>query len=77
MNVITAFLLFFLVAWAFNPVVQPRVVTVVAGSPAEAAGIQPGDAFTSIDGRSYSLIDLGGDPWSGFMSYLARRPGNR
>jgi regulator of sigma E protease len=47
MNVITAFLLFFLVAWAFNPVVQPRVVTVVAGSPAEAAGIQPGDAFTS------------------------------
>ena len=75
MNVITAFLLFFVVAWAFNPVVQPKVVTVVSGSPAEAAGIQPGDAFTSVDGRTYSLIDLGGDPWSGFMDYLASKAG--
>jgi regulator of sigma E protease len=75
MNVITAFLLFFVVAWAFNPVVQPKVVTVISGSPAEVAGIQPGDAFTSIDGRTYSLIDLGGDPWSGFMDYLASKAG--
>jgi regulator of sigma E protease len=75
MNVITAFLLFFLVAWAFNPVVQPKVDAVVKGSPAEVAGIKPGDAFTSIDGQSYSLIDLGGDPWAGFMGYLASKAG--
>jgi len=75
MNVVTAFLLFFVVAWAFNPVVRPHVAAVVADSPAALAGIQPGDSLASIDGRSYSLVDLGGDPWSAFMQYLASRQG--
>jgi regulator of sigma E protease len=75
MNVVTAFLLFFLVAWAFNPVVRPHVTAVVDGSPAALAGIKAGESLTSIDGKSYSLIDLGGDPWAAFQSYLASRAG--
>ncbi len=75
MNVITAFVLFFVVAWAFNPVVRPHVASVVADSPAALAGIQPGDSLASIDGRSYSLVDLGGDPWSAFMNDLAAQEG--
>jgi regulator of sigma E protease len=75
MNVVTAFLLFFLVAWAFNPVVRPHITSVEPGSPAELAGIQPGESLATIDGRSYSLVDLGGDPWSAFVADLAAHSG--
>jgi regulator of sigma E protease len=75
MNVLTAFLLFFFVGWLFNPVVQPKVEQVVIGSPAEQAGIKTGDSLVSIDGQAYSLLDLGGDPFNGFMNYLHSRAG--
>lgn len=34
-----------------RPVIEPRVDEVVAGSPAEVAGLRRGDVFVSVDGR--------------------------
>ncbi len=76
MNVLAAFVLFFVVAWLFNPVVRPHVTEVVPDSPAAAAGLQAGDSIVSIDGRQYSLVDLGGDPWTAFQGYLASKEGH-
>jgi regulator of sigma E protease len=53
MNLVVALFLFFVVAWAFNPLVESSIASVQAGSPAAAAGIQSGDTIVSIDGRSY------------------------
>jgi regulator of sigma E protease len=46
----------------------PTVSTVVAGSPAEAAGFRPGDEIRGVDGRS---IGSGND----FVEYVESRPG--
>jgi regulator of sigma E protease len=54
MNLLVAMFLFFVVAWAFNPVVESSIASVVPNSPASAAGIQSGDSIVSIDGRSYA-----------------------
>src|ERR1035437_4041413 len=54
MNLLTALFLLFIVAWAFTQV--------VAGSPAESVGLQPGDALVSIDGRTHSILEFGTDP---------------
>jgi regulator of sigma E protease len=53
MNLLSAAVLFFIVAWVFNPIVQPTIAQVQAGSPAAAAGLQAGDTLISIDGRTY------------------------
>ena len=34
-----------------KPVIEPVVATVVAGSPADVAGFQPGDRFVSVEGN--------------------------
>src|ERR1035437_1654051 len=62
MNLLTALFLLFIVAWVFNPVVRPTITQVVAGSPAESVGLQPGDALISIDGRTHSILEFGTDP---------------
>jgi regulator of sigma E protease len=61
MNVLTAVLLLFVVAWAFNPVVQPTITAVVADSPAAKAGLVAGDSLISIDGRTHSLLEFSSD----------------
>jgi regulator of sigma E protease len=61
MNLLVAIFLFFIVAWAYNPVVQPTIDQVVANSPAASAGIQAGETIVSIDGRTYprsSVLEL-------------------
>jgi len=60
MNVLMAFVLFFVVAWAFNPVVEPTIGSVVTGSPAAAVGLQAGDTLISIDGRTHSVLEFSG-----------------
>ena len=62
MNVLTAVLLLFVVAWAFNPVVQPTITAVVTDSPAAKAGLVAGDSLISIDGRAHSILEFGSDP---------------
>ena len=53
MNLLVAMFLFFVVAWAFNPIVESSIASVQANSPAAAAGLQSGETILSIDGRSY------------------------
>jgi regulator of sigma E protease len=58
MNLLLAAFLFFVVAWAFNPVVQPTISSVQANSPAASIGLQSGDSIVSIDGRTYARASV-------------------
>ncbi len=50
------------------PVVRPRVMQVLAGGAAEAAGVQPGDTIRSVDGRAVA------DP-PDFVQYIEKHAG--
>jgi regulator of sigma E protease len=75
MNVLTALVLLFIVAWVFNPVVQPTVTAVVSGSPAESAGLKAGDSLISIDGRTHSILEFGTDPTESWRQDLLSHGG--
>lgn len=49
------------------PVVRPRVMQVVEGGPAQAAGFQPGDTIRSVDGKPVA------DPQD-FVQYIEKHP---
>ena len=51
MNLLLAFLIFTVIAWLATPFVGLRFFEVQPGSPAAAAGLQPGDAILAIDGQ--------------------------
>lgn len=50
------------------PALLPVIDTVVAGSPAEAAGFQPGDQVLTADGEAMAL-------WMDWVNYVRARPG--
>jgi regulator of sigma E protease len=52
----------------YTPPVEPVVDEVVAGSPAEAAGLQSGDRILATDGRAMTL-------WDEWVDYVQARPG--
>jgi regulator of sigma E protease len=63
MNLVLAFLIFWLVAWLANPTVGLEVREVQADSPAAAAGILVGDRIVSIDGAPFDYFGgTGGAP---------------
>ena len=52
-NLLFAWAIFFVIFMGYgNPVLLPEIGEVQTGSPAEAAGIRPGDRIVSIDGHS-------------------------
>ncbi len=56
-NVVFAFFVFFVVFWAYGkqePVEGPRIGGVLAGAPADEAGLKLGDLILSVDGREIS-----------------------
>ena len=55
MNLVTALVIFTLIAWIATPLIGVRVPTVDPASPAERAGIRPGDSIITVDGRSYEF----------------------
>lgn len=63
MNVALAFVIFAGIALVGDPTLGVRAGLVQAGSPAEVAGLRPGDVIESVDGRyfgafgSYTLLD--------------------
>jgi len=50
------------------PAVEPRIEQVVAGSPAEQAGIRPGDLVRAVDGKSV-------DSWDAWVTVVRANPG--
>jgi len=60
MNLLTAFLIFTLIAWLATPYQGVRFFEVQPGSPAATAGLQPGDAILAVNGVQHEFFG-GGD----------------
>jgi regulator of sigma E protease len=78
MNLLTAVVLMFIVAWVFNPVLEPNVGSVQMGSPAEAAGLHAGDILVSVNGSAHTspLLDFGApDPSAPMRDQLLANQG--
>jgi len=56
MNVVLAFLLFFVVAWFFGPAESVSNVYVLDGGAAQAAGLHSGITIESLDGQHYGFM---------------------
>ena len=56
MNVVAAFLLFWVVAWFFNPTVVLNANYIIPGGAAATAGLPAGVKVDSIDGQHYGFI---------------------
>lgn len=55
MNLVLSLLIFTAIAWLFTPYLGIKVYAVVPGSAAAQAGIVPGDAIISVDGREFDI----------------------
>lgn len=75
MNVLTAMVLLFVIAWVFNPVVQPTITAPVDGSPAAVAGLKAGETLVSLNGQMHSALDFGTDPTQSWHDDLAAHAG--
>ena len=56
MNILLAFVIFTGIAWLASPLVGVKFFEVQPGSPAAAAGLQPGEAIVAVDGQHYQFI---------------------
>jgi regulator of sigma E protease len=56
MNVVLAFVIFAGITWLASPYIGIRFHEVQPGSPAAAAGLQPGEAIVAIDGERYQFL---------------------
>ena len=82
MNLITAVLLLFVVAWAFNPVSVPSMTILRdakdPNTPAIQAGLRDGETLISIDGQPFvtpSMLHFGDDPNAMWRQQLASHQG--
>lgn len=57
MNVLVAFVIFWAIAWLANPTETWTVGEIVPASPAEQAGLKPGDRLLSVDGTRYDAFE--------------------
>jgi regulator of sigma E protease len=56
MNVVLAFVIFTGIVWLASPLMGLRFYEVQPGSPAEAAGLQPGDALVAVNGQRFQAL---------------------
>jgi len=59
MNLLTAFLIFTLIAWLWTPFTGLKFSEVDPNSPAEAAGLQPGDTILAVNGQQHEFFGEG------------------
>jgi regulator of sigma E protease len=59
MNLLTAFLIFTLIAWLWTPYTGLKFSEVDPNSPAEAAGLQPGDTILAVNGEQHEFFGEG------------------
>ena len=57
MNLLVALAIFTLIAWVSTPVIGIRFPAVQPASPAQMAGLQPGDAIVSVNGTTYEYFN--------------------
>jgi regulator of sigma E protease len=57
MNLLTAFLIFTVIAWLATPFAGVRFASVQPGSPAQGAGLQSGDAILAVNGQQHVFTD--------------------
>ena len=57
MNLLVALAIFTIIAWVATPVIGIRFPAVQPGSPAQMAGLQPGDAIVSVNGTTYEYFN--------------------
>ncbi len=77
MNLVTAFLLFFIAAWLVIPTVQPTIVKFADNSAAQRGGLQVGDRILAIDGKSFQWLNLADAPWQSFQDYTRSHGGQQ
>jgi regulator of sigma E protease len=56
MNVVLAFAIFTAIAWFATPYTGVRFYEVVPDSPAQHAGLMPGDAIIAVDGERFDMF---------------------
>ncbi len=56
MNLVLAFVIFAGITWLASPYMGLRFWEVQPGSPAAAAGLQPGEALVAVDGERFQFI---------------------
>jgi regulator of sigma E protease len=56
MNVVLAFVIFTGIVWLASPLVAATFDEVQPGSPAAAAGLQPGESIVAIDGQGFQAL---------------------
>jgi regulator of sigma E protease len=60
MNILLAFVIFTGIALYGDPTIGANITTVQPGSPAAAAGLQPGDVIVSVNGKVYNAFSSAG-----------------
>ena len=56
MNIVLAFLIFFVIAWLATPTIGAKVGSVEAGSPAATIGIVAGDEIYAVNGARIEML---------------------
>jgi regulator of sigma E protease len=85
MNLITAVVLLFIVAWAFNPITAPTITLSNdpkdINTPARVAGLQDGETLISIDGQPFTTASVlafsSADPTNPWRQQLLSHQGQK